>query len=126
MLPPCNEPPCITGQARNLPPAPGSPPPPRARPPPPPPPPPPPGGAGPGWLGGFDELASSPQTPTVGIARLAASAPLEGEGKGVDYYRLPVRSLLNRVDSRRVGFTWSINPYRGCEFGCQYCYAVGV
>src|SRR3989338_5499241 len=24
MLPPCNEPPCITGQARNLPPAPGS------------------------------------------------------------------------------------------------------
>jgi len=41
----------------------------------------------------------------------------------VDYYRLPVRSLLNRVDSRRVGFAWSINPYRGCEFGCQYCYA---
>ena len=80
-------------------------------------------GIGTGWLGGFDELASSPQTPTVGIARLAASAPLEGEGKGVDYYRLPVRSLLNRVDSRRVGFTWSINPYRGCEFGCQYCYA---
>jgi DNA repair photolyase len=41
----------------------------------------------------------------------------------VTYYRLPVRSLLNRVDSRRVGFEWSINPYRGCEFGCQYCYA---
>ena len=67
--------------------------------------------------------ASSPETPTVGIARLAASAPLEQEGKEVDYYRLPVRSLLNRVDSRRVGFAWSINPYRGCEFGCQYCYA---
>jgi len=79
---------------------------------------------GTGWLGGFElEPASSPNTPTVGIARLAASAPLESEGKGVDYYRLPVRSLLNRVDSRRVGFTWSINPYRGCEFGCQYCYA---
>ncbi|MGH9788997.1 MAG: radical SAM protein [Candidatus Acidiferrales bacterium] len=39
------------------------------------------------------------------------------------YYRLPVRSVLNRVVSRRVGFEWSINPYRGCEFGCQYCYA---
>ena len=78
---------------------------------------------GTGWLSGLVELASSPETPTVGIARLAASAPLEQEGKEVDYYRLPVRSLLNRVDSRRVGFAWSINPYRGCEFGCQYCYA---
>lgn len=39
------------------------------------------------------------------------------------YYRLPVRTVLNRVESRRVGFEWSINPYRGCEFGCQYCYA---
>ncbi len=41
----------------------------------------------------------------------------------MSYYRLPVRSVLNRVQSRRVGFEWSINPYRGCEFGCQYCYA---
>jgi DNA repair photolyase len=34
-----------------------------------------------------------------------------------------VRSVLNRVVSKRVGFEWSINPYRGCEFGCAYCYA---
>src|SRR3990172_4823274 len=75
-------------------------------------------GIGTGWLSGLVELApmasgqaSSPETPTVGIARLAASAPLEQEGKEVDYYRLPVRSLLNRVDSPRVGFAWSINPY---------------
>ncbi|MFQ5664691.1 MAG: radical SAM protein, partial [Terriglobia bacterium] len=59
----------------------------------------------------------------MGIARLAAFAPRAFEGKQVDYFRLPVRSVLNRVDSRRVGFTWSINPYRGCEFGCSYCYA---
>jgi DNA repair photolyase len=41
----------------------------------------------------------------------------------VEYFRLPVRSVLNPVSSRRVGFKWSINPYRGCEFGCHYCYA---
>lgn len=61
--------------------------------------------------------------PATGIARLAALAPRVLAKREVDYYRLPVRSLLNRVDSRRVGFLWSINPYRGCEFGCHYCYA---
>jgi DNA repair photolyase len=34
-----------------------------------------------------------------------------------------VRSILNRCDSDRVSFEWSVNPYRGCEFGCHYCYA---
>ncbi|MFQ5696434.1 MAG: hypothetical protein ACE5HB_10630, partial [Terriglobia bacterium] len=67
--------------------------------------------------------ANSPHSPLVGIARLAASAPREREGKGVEYFRLATRTVLNRVVSRRVGFEWSINPYRGCEFGCQYCYA---
>src|SRR5208282_2835801 len=31
---------------------------------------------------------------------------------------------LNRcVSNRRLPFTWTINPYRGCEFACKYCYA---
>ncbi len=30
---------------------------------------------------------------------------------------------LTRNDSPDVGFTWSLNPYRGCEHGCAYCYA---
>lgn len=33
------------------------------------------------------------------------------------------RSILTRNDSPDVGFTWSLNPYRGCEHGCVWCYA---
>jgi DNA repair photolyase len=33
------------------------------------------------------------------------------------------RSILTRNDSPDVGFDVSINPYRGCEHGCVYCYA---
>ncbi len=33
------------------------------------------------------------------------------------------RTILNRNDSPDIGFTYSINPYRGCEHGCIYCYA---
>lgn len=33
------------------------------------------------------------------------------------------RTLINHVDSPDLGFNWSINPYRGCEHGCIYCYA---
>ena len=63
----------------------------------------------------------------VGIARLAASsAPAETHRKSAErpeYFLLPVKSILNRCDSKRVPFEWTINPYRGCEFACKYCYA---
>jgi DNA repair photolyase len=59
----------------------------------------------------------------VGIARLASSSPLADAKRGTEYFLLPARSILNRCDSDRVPFTWTVNPYRGCEFGCQYCYA---
>ncbi len=63
----------------------------------------------------------------VGIARLAASSPpaetRRESGERPEYFLLPVKSILNRCDSNRVPFEWTINPYRGCEFGCRYCYA---
>ncbi len=33
------------------------------------------------------------------------------------------RSILSRNDSPDIPFMWSVNPYRGCEHGCIYCYA---
>src|SRR5438309_2497692 len=63
----------------------------------------------------------------VGIARLAAfSPPAETRRKSPgkpEYFVLPVKSILNQCDSDRVPFDWTINPYRGCEFACKYCYA---
>jgi DNA repair photolyase len=66
-------------------------------------------------------LPDSPRL--IGIARLAADGESLREGHEVEYFTLPTRSLLNRCTSTRVPFTWTINPYRGCEFACKYCYA---
>jgi DNA repair photolyase len=33
------------------------------------------------------------------------------------------RTIINHVDSPDISFSWTINPYRGCEHGCIYCYA---
>jgi len=59
----------------------------------------------------------------VGIARLASHAESVRQGHEVEYFTLPVKSLLNRCTGSRMPFTWTINPYRGCEFACKYCYA---
>ncbi|MGH9471014.1 MAG: radical SAM protein [Terriglobia bacterium] len=64
-----------------------------------------------------------PAAPLTGIARLAAESPQVRERAEVAYFSLPTRSVLNREASGRLPFAWTINPYRGCEFGCQYCYA---
>jgi DNA repair photolyase len=61
-------------------------------------------------------------SPLIGIAKLAAESELLEAKNRVRYYEIAARSVLNRTKPG-MPFQWSINPYRGCEFGCKYCYA---
>ena len=62
--------------------------------------------------------------PPPGMARLAAEATHVADGHDITFRALEVRSLLNKSVSRRqLSLAYSINPYRGCEFACRYCYA---
>jgi DNA repair photolyase len=47
----------------------------------------------------------------------------EGPARETQFFKDPSRSLITVNDSPDVGFEASINPYRGCEHGCIYCYA---
>ena len=40
-----------------------------------------------------------------------------------EFYRDATQSVLTRNDSPDVPFDLSLNPYRGCEHGCVYCFA---
>ena len=67
-------------------------------------------------------FGDSPPPGLVGIAKLAAASEVLEAKRSVEYFEIGCRSVLNRT---RPGmpFEWSLNPYRGCEFGCRYCYA---
>jgi DNA repair photolyase len=43
--------------------------------------------------------------------------------RGTQYFCDGSKSIITRNNSPDVGFETSLNPYRGCEHGCIYCYA---
>jgi DNA repair photolyase len=47
----------------------------------------------------------------------------EGSSPATEFFKDSSRSFITYNDSPDVGFEASINPYRGCEHGCIYCYA---
>jgi DNA repair photolyase len=53
-----------------------------------------------------------------------ADDPVEDSpSPGTQFFRDSTRTILAHNDSPDIGFDTSINPYRGCEHGCAYCYA---
>ncbi len=65
--------------------------------------------------GGHDDLIHEEPGPEIG--------PDGKRRVATRVYRDHSRSIINPVDSPDLNFHWSINPYRGCEHGCIYCYA---
>ena len=71
------------------------------------------------------------ENPTNRFERLAYVPEPETEDLDEDlpalprtvYLRDPTRTVLARNNSPDVNFGTSLNPYRGCEHGCVYCYA---
>jgi DNA repair photolyase len=71
----------------------------------------------------FPILSSANEAQSKGIAKFAAESSVVDSGHLVEYRDLKTRSILNDSTSKRMIFSKAINPYRGCEFGCRYCYA---
>ena len=49
--------------------------------------------------------------------------PGERPRRATQYFRDGSKTIISRNNSPDVGFETSVNPYRGCEHGCIYCYA---
>lgn len=67
--------------------------------------------------------AYNPANRFEGISYVPDEDGEEPSAPATQFLRDDSKSIVARNDSPDVGFDASINPYRGCEHGCSYCYA---
>lgn len=74
--------------------------------------------------GRFERLAYEPDGDFRDFeAAREAADPTAPPPLATELFRDPTRTVLASNESPDVGFDTSLNPYRGCEHGCSYCYA---
>src|SRR5207247_9278676 len=66
--------------------------------------------------------ADNPANRFIPVYYEPAADP-DGPAPTTQFFQDATRSIIATNDSADVGFTHSINVYRGCEHGCAYCYA---
>jgi len=64
---------------------------------------------------------AAPLKPAPGFAKRFGA--MVDRRRGVEFHELKSESLLNRLTGNTMPFGWTVNPFRGCELGCRYCYA---
>src|SRR5437588_553228 len=60
---------------------------------------------------------------TLHYERDPDAAPGDDPAPQTQFFKDHACSLITTNDSPDIPFAASINPYRGCEHGCSYCYA---
>jgi DNA repair photolyase len=65
-----------------------------------------------------DAAPPLPLFPDAVVRRLHAP-----QFRGMTFYEVHAKSIVNHVPGDRFGFNWTINPYRGCSHACVYCFA---
>ena len=69
----------------------------------------------------YGEVVNKPGVPAPGFIKRIG--PVIDLRRTVEFRPLESSELVNRLSDPRLPFGWTINPFRGCEFGCRYCYA---
>src|SRR5438105_9958582 len=62
-----------------------------------------------------------PGVPAPGFVKRIGA--IVDERRCTEFRSLDSAELVNRLTDARMPFGWTVNPFRGCEFGCRYCYA---
>jgi DNA repair photolyase len=74
-------------------------------------------------LGDIDVIQVNQDDERSSVEAAAYDVPTERPRRETQFFRDGTKTIITHNNSPDVGFETSLNPYRGCEHGCIYCYA---